>query len=233
MRCCGGKWPINQSMTLRDRGDVSAGRGSLRTGAAGAGVDTRRNDGTVSGEMAADGPELGAAVKRCGSTGAVPAAAIGAARGGAEAFSSATGFEGGLGVGCVLANGGAVAGARGGGAVEASGGALTGAAVRGSADGSAGTVAGAAVRGVAVGIVRVAAGARVRRGAAGFADAVSPAALLGVAGTSAPGVGVARRRTGFAAAGAVGVASLVCADSAAGLRRRGGFGRSGSSMREV
>jgi hypothetical protein len=204
-------------MTRRDRCDVSAGRGSLRTVAAGGGVDRRRNEGTVSAEISARGVKLCAAVAERGAApGAAPGAAIGATRG-AAAFSFATGLDGGLDVGCELATGGDTAAVRCDVAVEVSGGALTGVAVRG--------VAGGAARG--------AAGVRVRCGIAAFAAGVSRVTLVaGIGGTSAFTSG-ARRRTGFAGVDGVGVSWLAPADSVAGLRLRGGFGGSGSSMHEV
>lgn len=217
-------------MTRRDRGDVSAGRGSLRTGAAGAGADTRRNDGTVCGESGAVGVELGAA-ERGAATGT--AAAIDGMRD-VAALSSTVGLDRAIGIGGVPATGAAVALARGGGVAAATGGSLMGATEWGAAGGAVRIVVRVAVRGAAGDAVRGAAGVRVRRGAAGNVAAVSRGALSGaVVGTSAAGVVVARRRTGFGAIGVVGVAPLVAADSAAGLRLRGGFGRSGSSMHEV
>jgi hypothetical protein len=150
------------------------------------------------------------------------------------ALSFTIGLDRATGVGGALATGAAVALARAGGAAVATGGSLMGATVSGAEGGAVRTVVRVAVRGVTGDAMRGAAGARVRRGVAGNAAAVSRGALSGaVVATSAPGVVVARRRTGFGATGVVGVASLVAADSAAGLRLRGGFGRSGSSMHEV
>jgi hypothetical protein len=75
---------------------------------------------------------------------------------------------------------------------------------------------------------------RARRGGAGrargTADAspLSPSAALALRAT-----GVDRRLTGFAGVGVEGVLASASADSAAVLRRRVGFGGSGSSMRGV
>jgi hypothetical protein len=221
-------------MARRDRGDVSAGRGSLRTVAAGGGVDARRNEGTVSAEFAALGLDWGATASERGVAAVgVPSTAVGVARGTAV-FSFVAGRGGGIAAGCVLATCGAVSVVRGGAAVEAPSGALKDAAVRGSGDDIVRAVVGVAVGGGAGGAMRGAAGVRVRRGAAGFAAEVSGATIFsGVVKMSAPTAGVTRRRTGFAGVDGVGVSGLAPADSVAGLRLRGAFGGSGSSMPEV